>query len=986
MDMASIRRPAVLCLVLAALGVGLVLLVRSGPNAASISSSIVEATGPASVPDAVIGMAPDRNEVSHPTSRTLIVTDGTIPVAGANVFTLDAAIAGRLNSAVGSPDVWRASLMASPQTTTRDGRCPLPALPKGSLAFATRRGFCASGVVIDDSEGDVLLALSPGLTLHGSVADGRGGPIGDASIRTTLLQDHPWAVEHPSPSELAAVLFSPSAVSDATGTFVLDHVVATTQLLAASKAGHASHNYCWDPSEGTEGLQFVLYEGSIRVNGTVRDEATGSPLEAVLIRGFVKQSDVRYYDNATCWTDAAGAFDLDGLVADVEGQGLLVTKDGYATETIRIERRAAGSVAAMTIALRAPRLQRGRVVGSDGSPVPKAYVRVFEAETRDPREWTIADGSGAFELRRQAEGDAFRLIVAADGFVDAEAGPFVNAPDTDLVVRLVRAGAIRGRLRTTGGLPVAGSVRLTSANSDGAPAFDRTLSCSGANGEFAFEELEHRTYRLVANAADMTPAIVDGIAVDADHPTHDFPLEMTPGHHATLDVRAADTGDPIVDARLVLFDPAILYWELSQFGLEARTDAHGLGMIGPLPRLASLGVRVFAGNYVTQSVILAPKADADLSASVRLQPGGIVGVRIVGRDGKSIPAMEAWIEPLAAGEVTDLFPPDTMSFLGLPQGPASVGARILRHEDPVLRGMEFRRTITVEPGTNQLVEFRLGEGARVHGRCILPAAGDAPQRFRVTLEPKANEPAMLTVPTGLDGRFDVPGVAPGAWSLAVGSLDLPYALLGSVDFTIAEGEDKTIELRFGECGISGTVVGPDGRPPTGAHFECFVGREGIKDDTISYGWQGCDVDASGRFEILGLAQGEYFYDLRAPGYAIEWGRFEIVGAGAQVQRDFTLKASASVVVHVVDSEGSAITDAEVKCEPMVTSLPNKVILADIAARFQGLDAAGDHRFDQVAAGEYVVTATRTGSPPVSTRIRAANGEVVRCELVVGPTK
>lgn len=943
-----------------------------------VSTSGFEKVAPLNV--VPLSDTPTRSEATKPVDRlSALVLDEDHPVANALVDVLPAEFIDPSTVSAGSPSEWRSRLEPAASPTRDDGTCELTKVKAGSLVIARKEGFCATGVSVGDDD-RVVIPLVRGATIRGTIYNGHGVTVAGATVHTAYPNRHPWLTRPTSPEAITGALFPVSATSNADGTYALEHVSDTIHLLVASKEGHASNSLPWALEYSPPNMDFFLYPGSARVIGTVIDGATDRPIAGAQVCGAVKVGDVDHYDTCIVVTDSDGTFENPGLVGGIQRQALCVTRSGYGAEIVSLEPIAIGDTNSITVKLLPAATQRGRVETAEGKPVADASVNALEPASRLRCEWVFADSLGEFRLESQRPGREFRLLVKASGYVPLDCGPFEFDPDEEVVVRLERAGAIRGRLLSPGKLPVAGSVHLVASDVDGSLTVDRTATCSAPACEFAFESLNDDRYHLIAVGDGFAPTVIQPIVIDSLHREHELSVELTPGCFVDLHITAADTRKPVPDARLALYDASVEYSKAALLGIETQTDEAGNAKVGPLPLSTPLGVRVFAGDYVPQWIRLNDPCERRSAMEIELVPGGVVGIRILDRSGQSVPGMEGWVIPLAQWEVSSLFPENTITFRGLVPGRVSANARITSHSDPTLHGLALSRDITVEAGKPQLVEFRLGEGSKVHGRCVLPTAGDQSQHFRVTLIPDDNSLTTVAVPTALDGSFAVAGVAAGDWRAMVETLDLPYALYARKAFHVSEGEDKELEVRFGECVIAGTVLGPSGQPVPNSRFECAIDKGAALDDSNVFGWQTCNVDAAGHYEMRGLARGTYSFDVRAPGCAPQWGQLDINGAQSTVTHDFSLRPSAKVLVHLVDEAGGSCASAQITCEPVVASLPGIMELVDVAGRFIGTDDDDNLRFDQVTDGDYVIMARLATGATASGTVHAVTGEVVRCEL------
>jgi hypothetical protein len=94
----------------------------------------------------------------------------------------------------------------------------------------------------------------------------------------------------------------------------------------------------------------------------------------------------------------------------------------------------------------------------------------------------------------------------------------------------------------------------------------------------------------------------------------------------------------------------------------------------------------------------------------------------------------------------------------------------------------------------------------------------------------------------LDGKFDVPGLAPGRYSVTVGGNDVPQKTVQ------ADAGTEGLAIRYGQGGaIEGRLLRPDGTGAPGA----WVSAQGSEGSTAA------QTGPDGRFSIRELPAGTY---------------------------------------------------------------------------------------------------------------------------------
>jgi protocatechuate 3,4-dioxygenase beta subunit len=207
------------------------------------------------------------------------------------------------------------------------------------------------------------------------------------------------------------------------------------------------------------------------------------------------------------------------------------------------------------------------------------------------------------------------------------------------------------------------------------------------------------------------------------------------------------------------------------------------------------------------------------------------------------------------------------------------------------RGASLSGVVTLEGVSDRATAARLLAGARVYGFPEQGGGNDGPGGF------------LRPVPLAPDGSFRLTGVRPGKFRLNFNSevkgLSLSRIEVGGVvqreSVQVAEGaqvSDVRLVLVYGSAVLRGQLNFPGGgAPPQGTRMIVVARRVGSNDDQWS---KGAEADARGRFQLEGLAAGEYEVQARAfnttsrgSGLVSESQRIS-VGQGSDVTISLTL--------------------------------------------------------------------------------------------------
>jgi hypothetical protein len=177
------------------------------------------------------------------------------------------------------------------------------------------------------------------------------------------------------------------------------------------------------------------------------------------------------------------------------------------------------------------------------------------------------------------------------------------------------------------------------------------------------------------------------------------------------------------------------------------------------------------------------------------------------------------------------------------------------------RGASLSGVVTLEGVSDRAAAARMLAGARVYGFPERSGVNDDPGGF------------LRPVPLAPDGSFRLTGMRPGKFRLNINSdvkgLSLSRIEVGGVaqrdgSVQVAEGaqvSDVRLVLVYGSAVLRGQLNFPGGgAPPQGMRMIVIARRVGSNDDQWS---KGAEADTRGRFQLEGLAAGEYEVQARA---------------------------------------------------------------------------------------------------------------------------
>ncbi|MHC5028197.1 MAG: carboxypeptidase regulatory-like domain-containing protein, partial [Planctomycetota bacterium] len=310
----------------------------------------------------------------------------------------------------------------------------------------------------------------------------------------------------------------------------------------------------------------------------------------------------------------------------------------------------------------------------------------------------------------------------------------------------------------------------------------------------------------------------------------------------------------------------------------------------------------------------------------------------------------------------------------------------------------------VEPQEDGGFRFGRGGGGMRFSREIAIRVGDDEEEGE-----SPPDAERLRTRTGYDGSFEIRGAAAGEWELTASAEG--FAGSDPASLTLAEGqEQRDVKVELVKSGsIAGFVTEPDGTPVDEARV--VVESRSSGNETLDEagrmerrlasmlggggGNQGpwrARTDEDGRYEVTGLAPGEYEVKLDSgPGGRGMRGMMVFIGGddaeeeapttwttvaeGIESRVDL-VRPKRSVVRGRVSAGGQPAADVTVR------------LRTDSPFAFGGegtqTNAFGEYEFTDVEAGDYVVTSIVPGAAlEEETTVKVDAGQTVNADLVFG---
>jgi protocatechuate 3,4-dioxygenase beta subunit len=643
----------------------------------------------------------------------------------------------------------------------------------------------------------------------------------------------------------------------------------------------------------------------------------------------------------------------------------------------------------------------GRVLDEDGLPVEGAAVQVsrggqggmrdFVRRMRSRGDAARTDRNGVFQAERLTPGRGQRLDVRHDDFENRSLGGLDLEPGSTtkgLRVVLRRGAELTGVVTDEEERPLSGvEVQLmqsfTFRSRRGAMAVmmpdsvpERT---TGADGRFAFQGLKAGDYTLTARRPGYARVTLDPVKVGEDG-AEPLSLILAPGVTISGCVKdASGNGVPgwyVMVARegqgrgpglgrLRTEEPSGPDGAFFVEGL-AEGEAYDLQPMGP----AGLGTR--------RTGVVAPADDVEITVK---GVGQIVGRVAEAETGQPLTDFEVVYRPDGRGGMRFMFaggpgaqgPGRPRSFVSddgsfvleeVPAGRWTVEVSAEGFQSGTASGVEVS-----EGGRVEGVEIALSKGLTISGRVTASEGGgpvlEASVRAELSGGGRRAMPRFLGegaegVMTDAEGRYELTGLAPGAWSVTASHPDWSESTV-TVDLEDAPG---TADITLGRGGTIAGVVVAAGRPVAGA--EVGLAEAGDAGFRGFGGGQNNLTGEDGRFVFERLSPGRYTVSATLRSQSSPPAEAVITGDGVQAVT-LTLGERATILGTL-----SGLPEEQLAGISVNASGPDEY--------FASTRSAGDASFELtgVPEGSIRLTASAgdfmTGSRTASTNVTVGSGQ------------
>ena len=710
--------------------------------------------------------------------------------------------------------------------TDGEGRAVVAPLPVGAVrVWVSLPGFVTARLDAEVGEAGGELGpvmLTPGVAVRGRVVDEHGAAVASAQV-----------FSGPAGSPMLVQL---AAHSDGEGFFTIADVSADASLVLQARAPrHVASPPTPVPMPPPDLVELKVARGRT-LSGRVVTEA-GEPLAGAQVSasqrvqramgGAVMMTAGRATSFAE--TDEGGGFLLEALPPG-EAITLSASASGYQSQQLDVDLAERGEGVPVTVTLRRGLVVAGRVVDAAGAP--RAGVRVectSAAMARGavgmfsfvPPVTTSADGRFRFE--GVAEGRW--QLVASDG-EGGSAREVVEAGREDVVLRLVAAGELEGRVLGEDRTPVPGArVRVMAADEFQQATTDGT-------GTFRVPNLAPGMARVVVEAK--------GWGTGSEQ------VKIESGRTAQVEL-TLKRGGTVVGRVLGLSAEELGRCQVMAGGSRGEPDANGTFRLEGVAT-GSQVVRAFVlpDFKSRQATVTIPAAGAEVEVDLDFS-SGVTLSGTVRRGGRPAPGVTVAAGPPGGrGVSTAVTDGDgTWRVTGLPEGELEVG--VLNEHGALVA----RRQLTATGDTR--VELEIPDGT-LSGRVIGGRRREGIAGAAVRLEHEGKE--LRTLSTDEAGAFVARELSDGryrlrAWATGWGPAEAEVTLsMGTArPVTLELKEEAALLLRLREA---------DGTTPSRVYL--LAARGGRVEEPA---WVACDGE--GRVRVSTLPPGEYLVHLASAG-------------------------------------------------------------------------------------------------------------------------
>jgi len=263
---------------------------------------------------------------------------------------------------------------------------------------------------------------------------------------------------------------------------------------------------------------------------------------------------------------------------------------------------------------------RGRVLGPDGAPVPRAWVGCTDKGDKDVS--TVTELDGSFELPAQAVGCV--AVARKPGFGASVHVTLRAGEARGNTFELRGGGNIKGVVVDEKGAPIPKFMlaveKFVGADGDDEGSNGRARNVEDEKGAFEMTNVTPGKYVLSVSSEGRPPAKSEALEVEAGRSVTGVRIVLAAGALLSGTVTDADTRKPVAGARVALDS-------LTSSGVSSipsvKTDENGAYSLEGVPPAGPFSIRVEKDGYRSRIVSgLQARGSSQMTSDVALQPRG----------------------------------------------------------------------------------------------------------------------------------------------------------------------------------------------------------------------------------------------------------------------------------------------------------------------------------------------------------------------------
>ncbi len=838
------------------------------------------------------------------------------------------------------------------------------------MVYAAAPDYVGRRILVHTDGGgtrEVAIELSRGSSkVAGTVTDPAGRPVADVKAEVSGQSYH-----------------SLPTVTDAKGQFEFDGLDPAGRLyrLEVTHPMYLRVSVDIEPAPaGQTRHQDIMLKPGIAVFGRVTDPQ-GAPVAAATV------GNGKYGSALRVETDERGMYRL-GAVEPGEVV-LWAIHEQYAPYVEHTTLEKGRAEHRIDVQLRSPRVLRGRVVDSDGNPVPQASVNISEYNgVHADRQWQACDPNGHFTIPNAPPEGELSLGVAGDGIVGKTEK--VDLSHDECLIAVTRSGRIyAGVVDAATGAPVRRFlVKMTSSRTGpfagGYVSWwedeGQTFDSPGGLFDTGREDLSiGARYRMTVCAKGYTPRTLDPVVAQAvtEDPNRTVfelrPAAVFAGRVVAVDGRPVEAATvTFLSSETVRDDP--VHWPRA---VTNEAGVYTISGLGPEPQCVLVRAHGFGPRaFPVEDVLEAPGRLADIT----LDTAATVVGRVLDESGAGIAdaRVDATVRVGLIMRILKMYPnvgpstrTDKNGYYELTDVPTGHVGIYVRSTDS-----SAQKNVDLQPGATVEVNFGREPGYVVSG--VIRFGDSTLKNAEIRLHAK-------TARTDQEGRFQIGGLPEGLSTFSVAwypnfvtdpaqrptdrTLNLNRPLGISIDMEL------NIDLGAGSFGIIG------GGSVNGIVPQLFRSREDLSVATRRQWTSGSDVEApeqwqsagipsaqvktDGQFTIEGLSPGRYYLILSgSEGILAISDTFVMIESG-RIDAIRFHHADRQLLIRVLDAgTGQPVPDARFSLtNHLNTNFSTTRYAAEQSLHIMITQEDGQRLYDGLPAGAYQVRAQGYGYFP-----------------------